>query len=450
MSLSRYSKYKDSGVAWLGDVPGHWTIPKLKHFTSFVGGGTPSRDNLAFWNGHIPWVSPKDMKFERITATEEFLTDTGLSNSSANLLQAGHVLIVVRSGILKHTIPVAINDVPVALNQDMKALKFAESHCLSKFFLRWVQGLNDLLLLDWAKQGATVESIEHTYLAETRVPLPSLEEQSSIVAFLDYETGKIDAVIAEQEKLLTLLAEKRQATISHAVTKGLNPGAQRKDTGSDWLRDVPAHWEVAALKRFWNTIDCKHITAEFVEEGIPLASIREVQNWNVTLDNAKRTTDFFYNQLIDGGRKPIAGDLIFSRNATVGEVAQVTNDHPPFAMGQDVCLLRKIDESYSSDYLQYVIRSAVVIEQLQNLMVGSTFKRVNVEEIRGLLIPTPPPGEQASIVSFLERETAQIDALDVQAAHAIELLRERRTALISAAVTGKIDLRDQLAIQEAA
>ena len=147
MSFPRYPKYKPSGVEWLGDVPEHWDLPKLKSIASFSGGGTPSRENLAYWNGDIPWVSPKDMKAERIVGAEEYITEEGLRSSSSNLLSAGRVLMVVRSGILKHTIPVAINDVPVALNQDMKALDFNSNRCVARFFLRWVQGFNDRLLL---------------------------------------------------------------------------------------------------------------------------------------------------------------------------------------------------------------------------------------------------------------------------------------------------------------
>lgn len=223
MSFPRYPKYKDSGVEWLGQVPEHWALPKLKSIASFSGGGTPSRENLAYWNGDIPWVSPKDMKAERIVGAEESITEEGLRNSASNLLSAGRVLIVVRSGILKHTIPVAINETAVALNQDMKALDFDARKCAAPFFLRWVQGHNDQLLLAWAKQGATVESIEHSYLADTVLPLPDVAEQTAIVAFLDRETGKIDVLVAEQRRLMELLKEKRQAVISHAVIRGLNP-----------------------------------------------------------------------------------------------------------------------------------------------------------------------------------------------------------------------------------
>jgi type I restriction enzyme S subunit len=209
---------KHSGIEWLGEVPEHWSLQKLKHFTSFAGGGTPSRDNLKYWNGDIPWVSPKDMKTEVINGAEEYITQDGLENSSSSLRTAGRVLLVVRSGILKHTIPVAINEVPVALNQDMKALSFTDDSCLNVFFLRWVQGLNDLLLLVWAKQGATVESIEHTYLAETVVPLPPISEQQTITTFLNSEIAKLDTLTTEAKTVITLLQERRTALISAAVT----------------------------------------------------------------------------------------------------------------------------------------------------------------------------------------------------------------------------------------
>lgn len=218
LGLNPNAAMKDSGVAWLGEVPAHWTLSKIRYFTHFIGGGTPSRENLQFWNGDIPWVSPKDMKTEQIENTEECITRTGLENSSTSLIDPGQVLMVVRSGILKHTIPVAINMVAVSLNQDMKALKFEPTICDVRFFLRWVQGLNDHLLLAWAKQGATVESIEHSYLGNTIIPLPPITEQIAIAAFLDLETSKIDELKIKAERAIYLLKERRSALITAAVT----------------------------------------------------------------------------------------------------------------------------------------------------------------------------------------------------------------------------------------
>jgi type I restriction enzyme S subunit len=216
--LNPDAKMKDSGVEWLGEVPEHWDLPKLKFIGAFSGGGTPSRDNPAYWNGNIPWVSPKDMKTKYIIDSEESITTEGLEGSTSNMLVPGHVLMVVRSGILKHTIPVAINEVPVAINQDIKAIKLNEDRCFNKFFMYWVQGLNDLLLLTWAKQGATVESIEHAYLANSVIPQPTHKEQNEIVTHLDQETSRINLLIEKSRSSIQLAKEHRTALISAAVT----------------------------------------------------------------------------------------------------------------------------------------------------------------------------------------------------------------------------------------
>ncbi|WP_350647445.1 restriction endonuclease subunit S [Pseudomonas sp. HY13-MNA-CIBAN-0226] len=188
----------------------------------------------------------------------------------------------------------------------------------------------------------------------------------------------------------------------------IRPGYKLTEAGV-----IPQDWESGSLGRFWDVTDCKHITAEFVSTGgIPVASIREVQSKYIDLDNAKKTTEKYYLSLIEGGRKPQSGDLIMSRNATVGEVAQVEEWHPPFAMGQDVCLLRKKSKNYSTSYLQTVFKSPVIVNQLTNLMVGSTFKRINVEQIRNFSVPMPPVHEQRAIGGILSDMDALISGLD--------------------------------------
>lgn len=216
--LDPNAKMKDSGVEWIGQVPEHWEATKLKHVAAFSGGGTPSKENPDYWNGCIPWVSPKDMKHEVITDSIDHITTKGLENSATKLIDSGAVLLVARSGILRHTIPVGINNVPVSLNQDMKALSLDETRVRPRFILRWVQGLNRSLLGIWAKEGATVESLEHEYVANTRLPLPDLKEQDAILATLDRETARINALISKAEQSITLLKERRAAFITAAVT----------------------------------------------------------------------------------------------------------------------------------------------------------------------------------------------------------------------------------------
>jgi type I restriction enzyme S subunit len=175
---------------------------------------------------------------------------------------------------------------------------------------------------------------------------------------------------------------------------------------------MPDDWEVDGLGRFWSVTDCKHVTAKFIANGHPIASITEVQSRFVDLTEAKQTTQQFYGLLIEGGRKPRVGDLILSRNATVGNVSQVAEWHPPFAMGQDVCLLRKKSPEFSTNYLQAVFCSPIISNQLSNLMVGSTFKRVNVQQIRNLTVPMPPPAEQDAIAAASSDVDTLIESLE--------------------------------------
>ena len=187
----------------------------------------------------------------------------------------------------------------------------------------------------------------------------------------------------------------------------LKPGYKQTEVGV-----IPEDWEVGNLCDFWTVTDCKHVTAPFVDNGFPIASIKEVQSRFVNLTNAKQTTPPFYNLLIEGGRKPKVGDLILSRNATVGEVAQVAEWHPPFSMGQDVCLLRKKSPGLSTNYLQSVFGSSIIANQLSDLMVGSTFKRANVQQIKSFTVPMPPPTEQEAIAKALSDTDALIESLE--------------------------------------
>ncbi len=424
MSFPRYPKYKDSGVEWLGQVPEHWAVKRLKHNLRLLTEKTDRRENPVALENIEGWTG-------RFIPTETEFEGEGIAFDAGDIL-FGKLRPYLAKAFRAESSGEAVGDFHVMRPFAGIDSRFAQYQILNREFIAIVDG---------STFGSKMPRASWEFVGGMKVTTPPLPEQTRIAAFLDQETAKIDALVAEQERLMALLKEKRQAVISHAVTKGLNPQAALKPSGIEWLGDVPAHWETGPLKRFWNVTDCKHVTAEFIEDGIPLASIREVQSWWIDLEKAKCTTEHFYQLLIEGNRQPMPGDLIFSRNATVGEVAQVSPDHPRFAMGQDVVLLRKFSPEYSSDFLQHVIRSPVIIHQLANLMIGSTFKRINVEEIRTFVIPFPPPNEQAKISAFLQTEIGKFDTLAAEAQRAIDLLQERRTALISAAATGQIDVR---------
>ena len=208
---------KDSGVEWLGEVPAHWGLRPLKYQCRFSGGGTPSKENLEYWNGEIPWVSPKDMKKFWISDAEDKITEIAVRESSTNIVPPGALLMVVRSGILQRTLPVAINTAPVALNQDMKALRF-EVEGMAEFVAFLIAGFEHSVLLAWRKQGATVESIEHEYLANAIIPIPPLAEVEEILNEIRVSEAKFDALARESASLIGGLQERRSALISAAVT----------------------------------------------------------------------------------------------------------------------------------------------------------------------------------------------------------------------------------------
>lgn len=213
-----YPAYKDSGVEWLGEVPEHWQVRKLKYVVSFTGGGTPSKTVAVYWEGDVPWVSPKDMTCPVLHDTTDHISWDAIEVSATSLVPAGTLLIVVRSGILRRKIPAAINAVPMALNQDMKALRPKERLAETTFLLAFIQGCEVTLLTEWTKHGATVESIEYELLANSRIPLPPLPEQTAIVEYLDTQTTKIDAAIAATRSEIELLREYRTRLIADVVT----------------------------------------------------------------------------------------------------------------------------------------------------------------------------------------------------------------------------------------
>lgn len=435
-----YPDYKDSGVEWLGKIPDSWGHIPLKYLCTFLGGGTPSKDNLDYWGGDIPWVSPKDMKGSRITGAIDQITPQGIADSSTSLIPAGAVLLVVRSGILQHTIPVAINDVPVTLNQDMKALRF-RSHTEARFFYYYVTGLQKQLLLEWSKQGATVESLEQEHMGNAVIPWPPSREQENIAAFLDYETARIDRLIAKQERLIELLKEKRQAVISHAVTKGLNPDAPMKDSGVEWLGEVPAHWVVAGFKKFLESIvDYRGKTPNKVDEGVLLVTARNIGDGKIDYTASQEfISPNEYEEVMRRGT-PRIGDVLFVTEAPLGEVACV--DREDIALAQRVIKFRGKAGLLDNYFLKYFIMSTPFQSSLIKYATGSTALGIKAERLVYLRQLVPPIEEQRAIVEYLDMELSKFDLLTQKARAAIELMQEHRTALISAAVTGKIDVRN--------
>ena len=420
-------------------LPESWSFQRLSWLFEVISSGTtPPTEDSEFYNGEIPWVTTGELRESTIHSTSKNVTCEALARHSALQLYPIGALVIAMYGATIGRL--GILGTPATTNQACCVLAGPRGVVPKYVFYVLLSAREHLVQL---ASGGGQPNINQDKVRALRIGVPPLGIQARIVQYLDRETAKIDELIAKQKRLIELLAEKRQAIITQAVTKGLDPTAPTKPSGVHWLGEVPASWTVSAFKREWTVVDCKHVTAEFVDDGVPLASIREVQGKFVNLDRAKSTTMAFYRSMIEGNREPRFGDLIFSRNATVGEVAIVPRTHEPFAMGQDVCMLKRQSAETSPEFAWYAIRSRYVQEQISLAMIGSTFKRINVEEIRSLSYCVPPPEEQHAIARHLDERVSVINMAMSAAAATVELLRERRSALISAAVTGMIDVRKE-------
>lgn len=269
--------------------------------------------------------------------------------------------------------------------------------------------------------------------------LPSLLEQTKIAAFLDSETGKIDALIAEQQRLVDLLAEKRQAVISHAVTKGLNPIVRMKDSGIEWLGEIPEHWDRAQVGRVCKQVsDGPHFSPNYVDEGVMFLSARNigVDSWH--LDDAKYISEGDYLEFC---RRviPEKGDVLYTKGGTTG-IARVVDLEERFQVWVHVAVLKVDHDLIDPYYLAYALNSVGCYEQSQLHTRGATNQDLGLTRMTKIWFALPPLDEQLEIRAYLHRETIVFDSLTAEANRAIALLQERRSALISAAVTGKIDV----------
>ncbi|HEY3326004.1 MAG TPA: restriction endonuclease subunit S [Novimethylophilus sp.] len=445
MSLPRYPAYKDSGVAWLGEVPGHWEVKRLKQACHVF----PSNVDKKSYDGETPvnLCNYTDVYYnDTITADMEFMAATASDDQIAKFtLRAGDTIITKDSETADD---IAIGayvpaDLPSVVCGYHLSMIRPKTDINGAFVKRLFDSSYVKSCVAVRANGLTRVGLGQYEIDNLELPFPPIDEQVQIAAFLDCETGKVDALIAEQQRLVELLAEKRQAVISHAVTKGLNPNATMKDSGIEWLDEVPEHWEVKRLR--------------FVAELNPSKS--EV----ATLDKDTLVSFLPMDAIGDDGKlnfereKPIAdveNGYTFFRDGDV-TVAKIT---PCFENGKgavmrgltqgigfgttELIVARPIANQTGSEYLHYLFTSVVFRKNGEGHMYGAGGqKRVPDDFVRNFEIAFPPIEEQEGIATFLDTETAKFDTLTAEANRAIALLQERRSALISAAVTGKIDVR---------
>nr|WP_236201664.1 MULTISPECIES: restriction endonuclease subunit S [Pseudomonas] len=291
-------------------------------------------------------------------------------------------------------------------------------------------------------RGATMQRISRGLLGNIRVVTPSLEEQTQIARFLDHETARIDALIEEQQRLIELLKEKRQAVISHAVTKGLDPTVPMKDSGVEWLGEVPAHWEVRSISSI-----SKKITNGYVGPTrdilVDEPGVRYLQSLHIKSNKIKFEVPYFVSEQwsAEHAKSILAsGDVLIVQTGDIGQVAVVTEEHAGCNC-HALIIVSPVREVVLGEWVSWVLNSTYGYHSLLSIQTGAMHPHLNCGNVKFLNLPIPPLEEQARIVSFIESGELEMDSLMSETKRSLLLLQERRTALISAAVTGKIDVR---------
>ncbi|PCJ61506.1 MAG: type I restriction endonuclease subunit R [Rhodospirillaceae bacterium] len=435
MSFPRYPAYKDSGVEWLGDVPGQWEVVPLKYIS------THNDDVLVEStdpNNEITYVDISSVDGVNGIATKETMSFSAAPSRARRRVRHGDVIVSTVRTYLKAIAVVRDPEDSLIVSTGFAVIRPRDELTPNYLgFLVFASYFVEQIIV--RSKGVSYPAINAGELVAISVPLPSPPEQTAIAAFLDRETAKIDGLVAEQRRLIDLLKEKRHTVISHAVTKGLNPDAPMKPSGIEWLGDVPEHWELRKLSQLFRAGKGKNgqkLTKEYCAANEGEYPVYSGQTEN---EGVMGTWDQFEFDFEDTG-------VLFS--TTVGAKAMNLQQlFGRFSLSQNCMIIWPTSSRCITRFFFYHLQP---LFRYQRAMIPDHMQAsFRVEDLYGYFIALPPSEEQTAIAAFLDRETAKLDELIDEAQRAVDLLQERRTALISAAVTGKIDVRG-LADMEAA
>jgi type I restriction enzyme S subunit len=436
MSFSKYPDYKHSGVEWLGCLPNHWEVaPVARHY--FLRNGYPFNAER---------FSPDGVKGDRLIRIRDILgnqshlyTDEACPDNA--IVENGDVLV----GMDGDFNVVVWNEGNAKLNQRVCAIR-GRTEPWDGFFYYAINAplkvINDLTF------STTVKHLSSTQVMKLRFPVPPTQELEQIVTFLDHETAKIDTLIHEQKRLIELLQEKRQAVISHAVTKGLNLNVPMKNSGVEWLGEVPAHWDRTLVKHCCFINDGNHGEeypkgedfTDDSERGVPFIRGGNLENMTVTTDGMLYITAK-KNKSMRKGRLEV-GDILFVNRGEIGKLAVVPPSMDGANLNSQIAYLRVIKNFIQPNYLLLYLSSDTIKAEVEAASEGSVLTQYPISYLESINVPVPPLKEQNQISEYLNTQLRSFNILISGCLSGMKLLTERRSALISAAVTGKIDVRN--------
>lgn len=432
--MQKYSKYQETDLLWMGEVPSHWRKDKISRMVEFsASGGTPTSTNESYYDGNIKWVQTGELNDCEIFDTEKKLTEEGFKASSTKLFPAETLLVAMygatigKLGILK---------TEATTNQACCALFFNTKKWNTKYFFYYFLNIREKLI--FSSYGGGQPNISQEVIKQERLFVPPFTEQTAIAAYLDQATANIDKVIATKQKQLEKLEQYKQSKIHECVTKGLNPDVTLKPSGIDWIGNVPSHWKVERLKyvvsKIGSGVTPKGGAAVYLTTGIPLIRSQNVHFDGLDFSDIACITEEIHDDM--SGSKVKRGDVLLNiTGASIGRCYYYDIDDEA-NVNQHVCILRPND-LITTNFLYYLMMSEVGQSQIFSGFKGSGREGLGNEAIKVFKIPLPKTKEQREISDYLDFFCDNIKNEKSIIEQQIEKLKQYRKCLIHECVTGK-------------
>jgi type I restriction enzyme S subunit len=439
VKLPAYPKYKPSGVEWLGDVPEKWEVKRLKYSASINDETLPETTAPDFEFRYVD-IGGVDA-VNGIVAQDEMIFENAPSRARRIVKDGDTIVSTVRT-YLRAIAPIKNPPPNLIVSTGFAVVRPREVQ--SDFLSYAVRESSFVESVVARSTGVSYPAVNASEVGTIPITLPPPDEQRAIADFLEARTAKIDALLTKRRALIEKLKEKRTALISRAVTRGLNPNAKLKPSGIEWLGDIPKHWEACRLGFLVNKIGSGKTPSggaqNYQSEGVMLIRSQNVYDDGLRLDDVAFIDEETDEQMA-GSRVQPNDVLLNITGASLGRCSVVPLDFQKANVNQHVCIIRPNPVRVDATFVQLAVTTQFVKAQIFADEVGSSREGLNFPQVRDLKIPAPPLPEQIAIAAYLDHETAKIDRMVEKVELAIARLQEYRTALITAAVTGKIDVR---------
>ena len=422
--MRRYDSYKDSGVEWLGDVPSHWELKRLKQL--FVE--KKHKQNLSLNCGAISFGKVIEKDDDKVTeATKRSYQEVLKGEFLINPLNLNYDLISLR---------IALSEIDVVVSAGYIVLKAKQ--IINKKYFSYLLHRYDVAYMKLLGSGVR-QTINYGHISDSILVAPPLSEQQKIAQFLDNKTAKIDQAVDLAEKQIALLKEHKQILIQNAVTRGLNPDVPLKDSGVEWIGQVPEHWEVKKIKHVTSKIG-SGITplgggSNYIDGGIPLLRSQNIHFDRIDLNDVARISEFTHNSMKNS--KVRKGDVLL--NITGGSLGRCfyVDSNEEMNVNQHVCIIRP-NKKINTIFLNMLLASEIGQKQIWFFQQGGGREGLNFQAIKNFYLPLPDLEEQQKIAIYLNKQATKIDqAIALKTAH-IEKLKEYKSVLINDVVTGKV------------